>query len=168
MKLKWDFHELYDFGKRVGNVSKFEDTCEKLTQELAKVLHSMLINDTPVKTGKLRAGWTDGENYKYTVKKVSNGFEVELKNEVPYALSVNDGHYSFNQFNVGGTPYDVKNRVKVRKRSKYDTLDINESKYVFGHFFVEASIAKLENSKTLEKVLYKELEKWFRWCVDGK
>jgi hypothetical protein len=159
MKLKWDFHELYDFGKRVGNVSKFEDTCKKLTQELAKVLHSMLLNDTPVKTGELRSGWTDGENYKYTVKKVSNGFEVELKNKVPYALSVNDGHYSYNQY---GGAYVVKNRTVPYTQGNSDAT------FVFGHFFVEKSILKLENSNTLEKVLYKELEKWFRWCVDGK
>lgn len=162
MKLNWDFHELYDFANRIGNVPKFEDTCKKLVQELAKVLHDMLYYETPVKTGNLCSGWDTAENYTYTVKKVKRGYEVELKNEVPYALSVNDGHYSYNQYNVGGSPYVVKNRTVPYTQGN------GASTFVFGHFFVEKSILKLENSDQLEKILYKELEKWFRWCVNGK
>jgi hypothetical protein len=167
MKLKWDFHELFDFGERIADLDKFEKICRKVTVQLAKELQEMLFNKTPVKTGQLAAGWGGAENYSYKITKLKNAYKIELINRVPYALNVNDGHYSYNQYNKGGTPYDVKNRVKVPNRSEYDTLDINESKYVFGHFFVEASIAELENGKTLENVLYKELEKWFRWCVNG-
>ena len=159
MKLKWDFQELYDFADRVGNASKFEDACTTLTQEIAKVLHEMLFNETPVKTGNLCAGWGGSENYKYTVTQTPEGFEVELKNEVPYATYVNDGHYSYNQY---GGAYVVKNRTVPYTQGNSDAT------FVFGHFFVEKSILKLENSDALKKVLYKELEKWFRWCVNGK
>lgn len=167
MKLKWDFHELYDFGKRISNVSKFEKACKDATRELAKVFHQMLISNTPLLTGKLKSGW-DGKNLQYKVKQTKDGFEVEFINDVPYAWYVNYGHYSYNQFNVGGEPWVVHNRIKVPKRSKYDDLDIRENNYVFGHFFVEKSIVQLENSSELNKVLQIELEKWFRWCVNGK
>lgn len=168
MRLRWDFHELYDFGERIGNIAEFERVCEEATRELAKVFQDMLIKETPLVTGQLAAGWGGAKNCSYTVKRLKNGFKVELVNEVPYAKYVNDGHYSYNQYNVGGEPYVVHNRIKVPTRSEHDTLSVDASRYVFGHFFVEKSIAKLEGGRQLNKVLYEELEKWFRGCVNGK
>lgn len=162
MKLKWDFEELYDFADNVGNVSKFESYCINLTKELAKVLHDMLFATTPVKTGNLCAGWGNSENYAYIVKRETEGFVVDLVNKEEYALYVNDGHYSYNQYNVGGRPYVVKHRTVPYTQGK------SARTFVFGHFFVEKSIVQLKSSDALEKVLYKELEKWFRWCVNGK
>lgn len=160
MKLKWNFDEWYDFGDRLGTITKFDAITKQATRELAKVLHECLFENTPVKTGNLCAGWGGGENYTYTVKKVKNGFEVTLKNEVPYAVCVNNGHYSYNQYNVGGDPYVVKNRTVPYTQGK------NEPTFVFGRFFVENSI--LDTEEQLEAVVFKELEKWFRWCVNGK
>lgn len=158
MKLKWDIKELVDFGERSSDTAKFEETCKKATQELAKILQDMLFNETPIKTGQLAAGWGGTKNCSYTVKAVQNGYEVELVNEVPYALSVNDGHYSYNQF---GGAYVVKNRTVPYYQGNSDAT------FVFGHFFVEKSILKLENGDALEMLVYEQLNKWFRWCVNG-
>lgn len=161
MRLKWDFHKLYDFGDRIADIEKFEDVCKKITVKLAKELQEMLFNKTPVKTGQLAAGWGGSENYSYTIKERKNGYEIQLVNRVPYALYVNDGHYSYNQYNKGGSPYIVKNRTVPYYQGNSDAT------FVFGHFFVEKSILELENSDKLNTILYKELEKWFRWCVNG-
>lgn len=158
MKLKFDTRELVDFSKRLKNFSEFERACKEIAQEITKVLHKMLITNTPVVTGELRLGWSGGTNCSYIVKKVWGGYRVELINDVPYALSVNDGHYSYNQY---GGPYEVKNRTVPYTQGN------NAPTFVFGHFFVEKSILTLENSKKLEKIVYKELEKWFGWCVNG-
>lgn len=159
MKLEWDFSELEGFVKRINDADKYSEMCKKLTQELAKVLHEMLFDTTPVKTGQLAAGWGGAENYSYKITTLATGYKVELFNRVPYAKWVNDGHYSYNQY---GGAYEVKHRTVPYTQGK------NEPTFVFGHFFVEKSILKVENSAELEKVLSKELEKWFAWCVNGK
>jgi hypothetical protein len=161
MKLEWDFSELENFVKRINNADKYAEMCKKLTQELAKVLHKMVMNETPVKTGELLKGWRSGENYSYKIIALRNGYKVTLYNRVPYAKSVNDGHYSYNQY---GGAYEVN----PKHRTVPYTQGNNDSTFVFGHFFVEKSILKVENSAELEKVLSKELEKWFAWCVNGK
>lgn len=159
MKLEWDFSELEGFVKRINDADKYAEMCKKLTKELAKVLQEMLFDTTPVKTGQLAAGWGGGENYSYKITTLATGYKVELFNRVPYAKWVNDGHYSYNQY---GGAYEVKHRTVPYTQGK------NEPTFVFGHFFVEKSILKVENSAELEKVLSKELEKWFAWCVNGK
>ena len=161
MKLNWDIHELIEFGERIVDVDKFNDFMEDATKEIAKILHKMLITNTPVKTGTLKAFWQTEENYSYTVKKVDNGFEVELVNRAVYASSVNDGHYSHNQFNKGGQPYEVKHRTVPYTQGN------SASTFVFGHFFVESTILQLENGRQLESLIRKQLKRWFRWCVNG-
>lgn len=164
MKLKWDIKEWVDFGQRVGNVVTFNERMEKATQEIAKKLHKMLIRNTPVDTGTLQSFWQTSENYAYTIRRVSGGFEVILVNSATYALSVNDGHYSHNQYNKGGTPYVVKHRTP--KMYTVEGANTDET-FVFGHFFVEKSIVEIENSN-LEKVIRTMLEQWWRWCCNGK
>ena len=146
MKIKWENKELKAFTKRIGNISRFEKYCKDATRELAKVLHQMLLQYTPVKTGRLRAAWNDKSNLSYKVKQIDGGFEVTLINSAAnekgekYGIWVNDGHRSFNQF--GGTYGFVK-----------------------GKFFVEKSI--VETEAKANEVIYKELKKWFRWCCGG-
>ena len=166
MKLEYDFKAIYEFGKKLRNYEQFEQTVMEATQELAKILHRILKKNTPVDTGELKAGW-DGENLKYKVEKVNGGYEVTFTNKVEYAWWVNYGHLSYNQFNVGGEPYEVKNRVKVTSPKQWQN-DVSAYKdapayFVYGHFFVEQSVLAMEK-KNLEKTLYKELEKWFEWC----
>lgn len=165
MKFEWDFKELLDFSERLTEKDEFQQASKKFTKALAKELHEMLFNQTPVKTGRLAAGWGGAENYAYQVVDLGNLYEVTLVNEVEYALSVNDGHYSYNQFNVGTKkPYKVVNRTP-----KMHTVPGAKqgSTYVYGHFFVEKSILLLENSTELDTLLEKELYNWFRWCVSG-
>ena len=166
MKLEWDLHELVEFGERLCDINRYEQTMENATRELAKAFHMVLKSKTPVVTGKLKNGWDNSKNLSFTVQKVKDGYMVELVNEVEYAQYVNHGHYSHNQYNKGGEPYLVRNRVKVPTRSQFDTLNVNESRYVFGHFFVENSIAEVEEK--LDKIISKELQKWLEWCVSGK
>lgn len=165
MKLKWDFSELYEFADRLNNTAKFQKTCKEIVKKLAKELQEMLFSQTPVRTGQLATGWGGAENYAYKIQELKNSYKVTLYNRVPYAKAVNDGHYSYNQYNVGGQPYVVKHRTP-----KMHTVPdaITDDTYVFGHFFVEKSILLLENGQELNNVLGKELEKWFAWCVNGK
>lgn len=159
MKLKWDMHELEDFANRLSDTEKFNRACKEVVKKLAKELQEMLFNKTPVKTGQLAAGWGGAENYAYKIVELKTSYKITLYNRVPYAKSVNDGHYSHNQY---GGPYVVKRRTVPYTQGNADPT------FVFGHFFVEKSILTLENSSELEKILNKELEKWFAWCVDGK
>lgn len=159
MKLKWDFSELEDFSERIGETARFEKACKEVVKKLAKELQEMLFNQTPVKTGQLAAGWGGGENYAYKIVELKTSYKITLYNRVPYAKAVNDGHYSYNQY---GGAYVVKHRTVPYTQGKGDAT------FVFGHFFVEKSILMLENSSELDRILYKELEKWFAWCVNGK
>lgn len=162
MRLEWDFHELYDFADRLGNADKFKEFAKVAVKQLAKDLHEMLFKETPVKTGQLAAGWGGAENYAYVIKEMKTGYKIEFINRVPYAKSVNDGHYSYNQFNKGGDPYVVKHRTVPYTQGNADAT------FVFGHFFVEKSILKMENDEALNTIIANELDKWFRWCVNGK
>ena len=107
------------------------------TQEIAKVLHRYLVDRTPIKTGNLRKMWSAGDNLKFTVTPLGNGYEVVLINEAktdkdfPYGVAVNDGHRTPS----GG--------------------------WVMGRFFVEAAILQAENSSEISTVVGKELEKWW-------
>ncbi len=155
MRLNWDIHEWEDFAKRIGNTARFNIACKKATKEIAKALQEMLFDQTPVKTGQLAAGW--GNNH-FTIISLQNKYEITLTNDVAYATAVNDGHKSYNQY---GGPYEVKHRTVPYTQG-------NSGKtFVFGHFFVEKSILLLQNSNELENILYKELEKWFAWCING-
>ena len=162
MRLEWDFHELYDFAGRLGNSDKFDEFAKVAVKQLAKDLHEMLIKQTPVKTGKLKSGWEESENYAYTIKEMKTGYKIELVNKVEYAVWVNNGHYSRNQWNKKPKkPYRVKNRTVPYTQGNSDDT------FVFGHFFVEKSILLMENDATLNAIIAKELDKWFRWCVNG-
>ena len=158
MKLEWDISELDEFGNRLANTAKFKEYCKRIVKQLAKELQDMLINQTPVKTGQLAAGWGGAENSAYKIEELKTCYKVTLYNRVPYANSVNDGHYSYNQY---GGPYEVKHRTVPYTQGK------NDPTFVFGHFFVEKSILLLENSSVLDMILYKELNKWFEWCING-
>lgn len=166
MKLEVDVSEVTKFFQNVASEQQFDAAMLIAVKQIGDELKKMLVRNTPVETGKLQAGWMTS---KYKIRKEKDGYSVTLTNEVDYARSVNYGHYSHNQYNKGGKPYLVKNRVKVQERNtKHDNLKIDEPYYVFGHFFVEKSLLQLENSKVIERVLKKELNKWFKRCANGK
>lgn len=147
MKIKWEFDELWEFRDRVENFSRFEEFMKQAVKELAKVLHDMLFQYTPVKTGNLCASWGGSTNMAYIVEETATGFKITLTNGAvnekgeKYGVWVNDGHRSFNQY---GGPYG----------------------FVKGQFFVEKSVIATEDKA--EAILYKELTKWWSWCCSGK
>lgn len=154
MRVEFDFSELNRFGENLLDQHSVDTTLMTATQNIAKVLHRQLLGQTPVTTGKLRMMWSAGDNLRFTVERVGNGYEVVLINEAEYATSVNDGHYSYNQYNKGGKPYVVKNRtVPYKKGGKAKT-------FVFGRFFVEDSI-DLTIPK-IEQIVMQELRKWWK------
>ena len=164
MKFEWDFKEFKDFANDLSEFANFEMACRDAAIEISKILREMLINQTPVESGELRSGWS---RTGYKIIRTEKGFEVELSNNVEYALSVNDGHMSFNQY---GGPYNVddKNRKKVPRPNKLQKYPGGSKKtYVYGHFFVESSIAIIENSDLVERLIMNELKRWFRRCGNG-
>ena len=111
-----------------------------ITQKIAKILHSDLLLLTPVDTGNLRKMWSAGDNLKFTVENVNDGYVVTLINAAKtdknfmYGKAVNDGHKTVN----GG--------------------------WVMGKFFVEKAILKTSSSKQIESIIMKELQKWWEGC----
>ena len=142
MKIKWDLHELVEFGERLNDYHQFETYIMTATQEIARVYHQALITRTPVLTGNLRKMWSAGDNLLFAVVKVEGGYQVTLENEAKnehgykYGQVVNDGHYT------------------------------RKGNWVQGRFFIENSIAHTEEQ--IDQIISKELQKWLEWCVSGK
>lgn len=161
MKLKFNFGEIKGFTNRLGDSNKLSRHFKAMVREMAKVMREMLKMNTPVKTGRLRSGWDAGQ--RYTVRQNKQGFSVTLYNRVPYARYVNDGHYSYNQYNVGGDPYTVKHRTVKYTRGN------SSATFVYGHFFIEKAVVEMENNfDILSNIFGDELEKWFAWSLNGK
>lgn len=163
MKLEWDLHELINFGNRVGDTAEFDKYMEKITQEIAKKLHDMLIKNTPVDFGTLQAFWTTPENYSYVVEKKGDGYEVTLVNKAIYALWVNDGHRQRPGRFIPGY-WEGKH---FRYDPNADSGMVLKKPWVKGRFFVEKSILQVENSVVIEKIINKQLNRWIRWCANG-
>ena len=161
MNISWDFSEVLEFSERL---LKFDVYCEKAAKEIAEKLHQMLINNTPVDFGMLQAFWKTEENYSYVAERVENGFEITLVNKATYALWVNDGHKQRPGRFIPG--YWMGNHFRYDPTAD-GGMRLKKSE-VKGRFFVETSIAQLENSVTIESIVQKQLKKCFRWCVDGK
>lgn len=160
IKIDFEYEDLINFAEALDNYEQYESYMMMAAQELAKALHRMLLLRTPVVTGQLRSGWNKGDNLAFNIRRENGGFYVTLTNYTEYAKSVNDGHYSYNQFNKGGDPYVVRNRTpKI-----YDIEGSNKSDtYVFGHFFVEKALIDVE-TVDLERIIYDKLDDWFGWC----
>jgi len=142
MKLDMDFHELFEFGDKLKDGYELETTLMTATQNVARVLHQHLLLNTPIDTGNLRKMWSAGENLLFTVENVDGGYQVTFVNTAinkryssdgyMYGVAVNDGHRTTN----GG--------------------------WVMGRFFVENSILQVRESKQLESIIMKELQKWWK------
>lgn len=145
IKIEWDLSDLEGFAKELTQEYEIQTALMTATQNIARVLHEEIKKRTPIDTGNLRKMWSAGENLKFTVTPVGNGYEVVLINEAinkkypsdlypdgfMYGVAVNDGHYATN------------------------------GRWVQGRFFVQASVVKVSESKQLEDVIFKELEKWW-------
>lgn len=156
--IEWDLSELDSFAKNLGNISKYEKYIQKAAKELAENLRLRIKAKTPLgETGKLKAGWDSQRGLH--VKKVAEGFEVQLVNPVEYATWVNDGHRVYNQF---GGPYQVKKRAKVPVSARWQKGTSNW--FVFGHFFVEQAILTVKEDDIAERMIAEQLDKWLAWC----
>ena len=156
MKIEWDFSELYKFAENLGNSVRIEEAFKRITKDISKALLKRIKGLTPVDEYELINGW-DGNNF--LVRSVDGGYEVSLINKKDYALYVNDGHRAFNK---AGGPYPIKRRVQVRSPHQWQKGDATY--YVFGHFFVERGIIQLKNTKEIESIIMRELQKWWEGC----
>jgi hypothetical protein len=159
MKIEYDFREFHKFADNLRDTSRLTQPMSVATKEIAKELLLRMKKFTPRDTGRLIAGW---EGNAFAVTKKANGFEVLIVNKDPKATWVNDGHRAFNQY---GGPYIIKHRVKVPSPYQWQTGD--SAYYVYGHFFVERGIVELNNTDEVERLLMKELQKWWRGCLNG-
>ena len=138
MKLQWDFSELTRLANNLQDGYEFESAIMTATQKVARVLHQHLLQLTPIDTGNLRKMWSAGDNLKFTVNEVDNGYEVTFINSARadtsdgfmYGVAVNDGHRT-----PGGAGW------------------------VMGRFFVEKSILLTEHQT--EQIIMNELKKWW-------
>lgn len=164
MKAIWEIDDILKFGNRLSDYANFEKNLGKTTQEIAKLLHKMLIKNTPVDFGTLQSFWKTDENYSYLVERVENGFAVTLINRAMYAKWVNNGHRQRPGRFIPG----YWEGTHFRYDPNADGGMVLKKSWVKGRFFVEKSILTLENTSELNKIIYKELKKWFGWCVNGK
>lgn len=155
MKIEWDFSEFEKFAEELQTLSKFEREMKRATKEIAAVLLNAIKTFTPTdETWQLITGW-DGNDF--LVREVDGGYEVELVNTTEYAAWVNDGHRVKNS--KDGDYLKVHNRVKVPVAYKWQSP--KNSWYVFGHFFVERGILEVCNTKQVEEIIMKKLQKWW-------
>jgi hypothetical protein len=161
MKVKYEFDELWEFRDRLLTVEKFDEYISEAAREITRKLHDMLIKHTPVDFGTLQAFWQTEENYAYTVERLAKGFKVTLYNRAEYATWVNDGHrqrpgrYIPGYFEGGKFRYDPN----------ADGFIVLSKSWVEGRFFVEKSV--VESEPSVEKFIEKQLNKWWKWCVNG-
>ena len=159
MKIEWDLSELTKFATELSNTTKFEREMKFAAKEIASVLLKKIKDLTPIgDTWELYNGWNGNT---FAVKSVNGGFEVLLVNTDEKATWVNDGHRVRNsQEQVKNNTYlTVHRRVKVQAPYKWQKDKSNQ--YVFGHFFVERGILQLSNSKQVEQIIMKKLQKWW-------
>ena len=150
MNVKFNFKKVTDFVERLSDKHVYETHLMTATQKIAKVLHQLLLEKTPVDTGNLRKMWSAGDNLLFTVERVSGGFEVTLINAAENKRGMSD---------TSQPGYMYGNAVNYGHVSP-------AGGWVMGRFFVERSIAETELQ--VQKLIYQELQKWFRWCVNGK
>ena len=140
MKFKWDTKELTEFAERLVDTHELETAMMTATQDIARVLHKALLQNTPVVTGNLRKNWSSGENLAFRVEKKNNGYEVTLINTARtgsehgfmYAVAVNYGNRKGN----GG--------------------------WGMGRFFVATSIIQTAESSQIERIIFNQLQKWWK------
>lgn len=153
-----DMSEIESFQFALANEERLENAFMLITRACAKRLHDFLRQETPVDAGYLRAGWNADGNLAVKVIPVKGGYEVHFTNSVPYADWVNRGHVQ--RMVANGPPV----RIHHRKVAYFD--GIAGPYYVFGVFFVEKAIIKLEDgTKVLENIFSNLIDQWWDWCL---
>ena len=88
---KFDMKGLKDFQKQLQKLQDPDKFVESCAKELASVLWSALVHNTPVDNGTLRRGWIVGE-----IQKNGDTYVIEIVNPVEYASYVEYGHRTAN------------------------------------------------------------------------
>lgn len=142
-----DNRELRDFAKKFNNATENSKTAIKKTIEyVARQFLKDVKARTPKKTGNLRQHW-DLDNADIVVKETKHTFTVYLVNKAEYAKWVENGHFSYNQFNVGGAPYTVKNRTVPY------TYGTNAPTFVYGVFYLKKTEIDYNDMGKLDKLV---------------
>lgn len=142
MKVEYDFTGFDLLARALGQTETFETAIMTATQNIARVLHDEVLKRTPVETGNLRKMWSAGNNLLFDVKKEADGYTVTLINTAQDSMGYKYGwvvNYGHHTPNGG---------------------------WVMGRFFVENSIAATEDQS--KPIIQKELQKWFKRCLNGK
>lgn len=153
MKMKFEYHELENFGKQLLTESRDQEM-KNLIHELVKQFLENAKQLTPVVTGTMRNHW-DIDNKVYSVRKIKDGYEVTLYNKATnkygykYARDVDQGHQSYNQY---GGPYVVQH-------SKYGL----NGGAVVGRFIVENAVNKTQAD--IKREVAVQLQNWLDRCV---
>lgn len=156
MKMKFEYHELENFGKELLTESRDQEM-KRIMDKLVKQFLTNAKTYTPVVTGLMRQHW-DLDNKDYDIRRVKAGFEVTVYNKAEktiggktyqYASWVDQGHESWNQY---GGPYTVYN-------SKYGA----NGGPVIGRFIIDK--AYMATHFHLAKPVAVEFQKWLDRCV---
>lgn len=162
MKLNIDLSPMRDALKALSSDKILKAHLKQMAKEIATYCRRELYKRTPKVRGELARGWMRSGGIR--IRTSSKRCRVELVNPVEYAMAVNYGHWSHNQFNVGGPPYWVT--WSHRTVPYYDGM--NNDRFVFGHFFVEKTVLALENSDVVADMIEEHLQEWFEECINGK
>ncbi len=166
MGITIDTSELTKALNALADTSTLTRYFRRIADEIAQICRRELYTRTPKKTGRLAKGWLERDGLRFRV--THNGYELELINKVEYARAVNYGHYSYNQYNVGGPPWHVNpSHRTVFYDSSYGEKPNDPDSFVFGHFFLEKAEVALYSDSRLTSIIEKQLQEWFRECTNG-
>lgn len=148
-----DDRELKAFAKKFDNATNNSKTAIKKTIEyVAKKFLEDVKKRTPVKSGNLRQHW-DLDNAQIVVKETPKTFKVSLVNKAKYAKWVENGHFSFNQFNKGGSPYIVKNRTILEQEFIEEPARPALDTVVYGTFYLKKTEIDYNDRGKLDKLV---------------
>lgn len=150
-----DNSELEKFTQQFSELKEhFDDEIKNMLREVARQFLEDVKKRTPRGTGNLRKHWTI-DNLTLDIKSDKSGYWVYLVNTVDYASYVEHGHYSYNQYNVGGVPYTVKNRT-------VPYYDGNPSPvFVYGVFYLKKTELQYDKGK-MQRIVNREMTNLFK------
>lgn len=147
-----DNSELLEFTEQFRELQQnFDADIRKIIENIARKFLVDVKNRTPKDTENLREHW-DSDNTTIVVESDGLGYWVYLVNSAEYALEVEQGHFSYNQFNKGGEPYIVRNRTVPYK------FGTDAPTFVYGVFYLKETEIQYNEGK-LDRLVTRELNK---------
>lgn len=153
IEMKFEFHELENFGKTLVRTSR-NKYLKRILYKERDTLVTEAERITPVITGTMKKHW-QSDNRLARARRVKDGYSITIRNKAKnkhgfeYANCVDQGHPSYNQF---GGPYVVHN-------SKYH----RNGGPVIGRFIVERAHKKSE--REIKPEVQHQLQRWLDRCV---